>query len=373
MVLWSKEDAAMFKKLGKMIPRYFLYGGISREEYNENKEAIIQRNMETLPVTAAVTSLMFTGLFISSFFSDSIGISRSYYATMMIVSLFVLAISLTWVRANQKYVLVLWYILFFAFGMYAIFLNTLVRPELSATTICVFVVAGPLLVIDRPVRVVGFMSVLSGVFIVSAVNHKTAYLAFADSVNLLCCLLMGITIYVCLNHVRLREIVQAQHLRVERDTDRLTGLLNKTAAEESIRRKLRTSAGDEALIIMDVDDFKICNDTYGHAYGDAVLRMAARCINTVFREKSTCSRFGGDEFVIFTEDMTEPEISHKLENLSEVLREKIALPLNDKSVTISAGVAFTTRHGKEYEDLFRSADTALYAAKKAGKNRYMIY
>ena len=104
-----------------------------------------------------------------------------------------------------------------------------------------------------------------------------------------------------------------------------------------------------------------------------MLRMAARCINTVFREKSTCSRFGGDEFVIFTEDMTEPEISHKLENLSEVLREKIALPLNDKSVTISAGVAFTTRHGKEYEDLFRSADTALYAAKKAGKNRYMIY
>lgn len=363
----------MAKKLGKSILKYFVYGGITEEEYNANKDAIMQRNMETLPAASAVTSLMFAGLLLSSLFSNSIGKSQSYYVIMLILSVFVLIMSLTVVKMKPPIVIFMWYLLFLAFGLYGIFLNTLIRPELSATTICVFVVAGPLLIIDRPVRIIGFMMGLSALFVVCAVNAKTQYLAFADSVNLICCLLMGITIYITLNRVRLREIVQASQLRYERDTDRLTGLLNKAAAEEIIRRQLKSLPGKGALIVMDIDDFKTINDTYGHAYGDVILNITAGCIISVFGEIGTCSRFGGDEFVIYLPEISEPDLSAMLDSLKENLKSGIVLPSQDMHVNVSVGAAFSMRHGNNYRDLFQSADTALYAAKKAGKNRYMIY
>lgn len=363
----------MPKKMKEIIIRFLIYGGISKEDYDENKEAVIRRNMQTLPPTSAVTTLMFAGLLLSSFFSNSIGKSQSYYVIMLILSVFVLIMSLTVVKMKPSIVIFMWYLLFLAFGLYGIFLNTLIRPELSATTICVFVVAGPLLIIDRPVRIIGFMMGLSALFVVCAVNTKTQYLAFADSVNLICCLLMGITIYITLNRVRLREIVQASQLRYERDTDRLTGLLNKAAAEEIIRRQLKSLPGKGVLLVMDIDDFKTINDTYGHAYGDIILNRTAECIISVFGEIGICSRFGGDEFVIYLPEIFEPDLSVLLDSLKEKLMSGIVMPSQDMHVNVSVGAAFSMRHGNDYKDLFQSADTALYAAKKAGKNRYMIY
>lgn len=363
----------MPKKLKEIIIRFLIYGGISKEDYAENKDAVIKRNMETLPPASAVTTLMFAGLLLSSFFSEAINNAQSYYVIMFLLALFVLIMSLTAVKYKPELAILMWYLLFLAFGLYGVLLNTFVRPELSATTICVFVVAGPLLIIDRPARVLSFMLALAAAFIACAVNTKTPYLAFADSVNLACCLLMGMTIYVCMNHVRLREIVQARHLCHERDTDRLTGLLNKAAAEETIRHQLKSMPGKGALLVMDIDDFKTINDTYGHAYGDVILNRTAGCITSVFGEIGTCSRFGGDEFVIYLPETSEPVLAVMLDNLKISLKRDIVLPSQDMHVTMSAGAAFSMRHGNNYRDLFQSADTALYAAKKAGKNRYMIY
>lgn len=363
----------MAKKLGKIILKYYVYGGITAEEYNANKDTIMQKNIGTLTMASAVTALMFAGLLLSSFFSNTIGKSQSYYAIMLVLSAFVFVMSLTVVKIKPQVVTALWYLLFLAFGLYGIFLNTLIRPELSATTICVFIVAGPLLILDRPARVLSFMLGIAALFIIFAVNNKTESMAFADSVNLICCLIMGIMIYVTLNHIRLKEIVQARHLRYERDTDRLTDLLNKSAAEETIQKQLKSLPGKGALLVMDIDEFKTINDTYGHAYGDMILNRTAGCITSVFGEKGTCSRFGGDEFVIYLPEITEPDLAVLLDRLKENIKNEIVLPSQHMHVTMSAGAAFATRHGNDYSDLFRSADTALYAAKKAGKDRYMIY
>lgn len=363
----------MPKKVKEIVIKYLIYGGISKEDYDENREAILKRNQETLPPASAVTTLMFAGLLLSGIFSEVINNAHTYYLIMFLLALFVLIMSLTAVKHKPELSIMMWYLLFLAFGLYGVLLNTLVRPELSATTICVFVVAGPLLIIDRPVRVLSFMLALAAAFIACAVNTKTPYMAFADSVNLACCLLMGMTVYFCMNHVRLREIVQARHLCHERDTDRLTGLLNKAAAEEAIRRRLREMPEKGVIIVMDIDDFKYFNDTYGHAFGDVILNITAGCITSVFDETATCSRFGGDEFVIYVPETSEHDLAIMLDNLADTLKRDITLPRQDKYVSVSVGAAFASRHGNDYGDLFRSADTALYAAKKAGKDRYMIY
>lgn len=222
----------MPKKVKEIVIKYLIYGGISKEDYDENREAILKRNQETLPPASAVTTLMFAGLLLSSIFSEVINNAHTYYLIMFLLALFVLIMSLVAVKHKPELSIMMWYLLFLAFGLYGVLLNTLVRPELSATTICVFVVAGPLLIIDRPVRVLSFMLALAAAFIACAVNTKTPYMAFADSVNLACCLLMGMTVYFCMNHVRLREIVQARHLSHERDTDMLSEMLYSTSLQD---------------------------------------------------------------------------------------------------------------------------------------------
>ena len=363
----------MLKKLKEFIICYWIYGGISREDYDENKDAVLKRNKETLAPASAVTTLMFAGLLLSSFFLEATSDARSCYIVMFLLALFVLIMSLTAAKHKSELVILMWYILLSGLGLYGVLLNTVVGPELSATTICVFMVAGPLLIIDRPVRVLSFMMALAVAFVLCAINTKTPDLAFADSVNVICCLLMGMTIYVCMNHVRLRELVQARHLRHERDTDRLTGLLNKSAAEDIIRRQLKSMSEKSALIVMDIDDFKSFNDTYGHAFGDVILNRTAGCIASVFGESAICSRFGGDEFVIYLAETSERALALMLDGLEETLKRDIVMPCQDIYVAVSAGAAFSMRHGNSYEELFKSADTALYAAKKAGKDRYMIY
>ena len=355
-----------------------LYGGLSREEYEECRGQILQKNAGTLISGSAVTTVMFAGLLAGCAFSEAMRRSIGYYLVMAIVCGTVLLLSLTAVKKKQQLSLPLWYVLFVAFGWYGICMNTFVRPELSSTTLCVFIVAGPLLILDRPCRVMGFSAALSVAYIICARLTKSPYLAFADSVNVACCLLISMVIYASLTGVRMREILQAKRLKEAGDTDRLTGLLNKTAAEEQIRASLETVSdpetytGMDVLLVADLDGFKQINDTYGHAFGDVVLRWTADCIRKAFRENDILSRFGGDEFVLYLPNMEKQDLKERLETLMRMIEEEIPLPAPQQHMTISVGAACFPQDSTEYSSLFHCADKALYSAKKAGKNQYCI-
>ena len=273
---------------------------------------------------------------------------------------------------NIDKTLPMWYMLFIAFSAYGVMLNTFLRPSLSATTICVFLVAGPLLIIDRPIRVFTYTFALSLVFIICAVNAKSSYLAFADSVNVLCCVFLGAVIYTMLNKVKLREMSHARQLQRERDTDRLTMLLNKTAFVEKVQDRLHHTE-DGALLAMDIDDFKGINDSYGHDYGDVILQRTARCIQETFQITDLCARFGGDEYVVFLPEITREELTGLMDQLMERIKQDVVLPDAGNTMGISIGAAFFNSDDHEYRDLFHCADNALYAAKKMGKNRYHVY
>ena len=88
---------------------------------------------------------------------------------------------------------------------------------------------------------------------------------------MVCCVFLGFGVYIRLNHVNLRQALQAQHLRKERDTDKLTGLLNKAAVVEQIKVQLAQPHSRGALVILDLDDFKHINDAFGHAAGDRAI------------------------------------------------------------------------------------------------------
>lgn len=156
--------------------------------------------------------------------------------------------------------------------------------------------------------------------------------------------------------------------------DLMTGLLNKVTVESEIRYYLNNSdSGDKnAFIIIDVDDFKTINDTFGHASGDEMIKQVSDLLKDSFRNSDILGRVGGDEFVIFMRkisdrDMLEEKIQVFLHDILLISLEK------DCKVSCSAGIVFISgSKNVDYKQLFELADKNLYNSKLNGKNCYTI-
>ena len=350
-----------------------LYGGIEKENYQSIESDINRKNKETLLLGSGICAVMFLALLIGSLVSSTMSAAKILYAVILLICCGIYILLHTSLGNKRWTVRILWYLLFLAFGNYAVMLNTVIRPNLSAVTLCVFMVAGPLLVIERPYRIEIIQVLLAVEYLIGAFLAQKPYLvAFADSVNILCCFFLGATIYIRMTQVRLREALQARMLQKERDTDKLTGFLNKAALENQIRDHLSVSHQQGALIIMDIDNFKNINDNYGHAYGDLVLNQTAKCIREIVPENCLCGRFGGDEFLLLLPDITRSELIDLLDMMSREMVSTIQLPNPADIFSCSIGVALYPLLGKDYPTLFKIADTALYEVKNTAKNGWKI-
>jgi diguanylate cyclase (GGDEF)-like protein len=160
--------------------------------------------------------------------------------------------------------------------------------------------------------------------------------------------------------------------------DPLTGLPNRTLIVDRVEQMLARSRRQHtpvAAVFVDLDNFKLINDTLGHAAGDELLKAVAARLKGVLRETDALGRLGGDEFVVIAEDISlgaGPELI--AERLSEALAEPFALAQGKSRVQVwaSLGVASGTA-GISPEDLLRNADIAMYRAKWEGKNRYVLF
>jgi diguanylate cyclase (GGDEF)-like protein len=160
--------------------------------------------------------------------------------------------------------------------------------------------------------------------------------------------------------------------------DALTGLPNRTLvldrAQQLLTRGKRQQSRTAGALFIDVDGFKQVNDTYGHAAGDALLKIVAGRLRDTLRPQDTIGRIGGDEFVVLVESTDSEEALQMLaERLNIALRKPIELDDGQQIplVTASIGVAFGNYASAEA--LLRNADTALYSAKSAGKDRYVLF
>lgn len=156
--------------------------------------------------------------------------------------------------------------------------------------------------------------------------------------------------------------------------DPLSKVYNRSVAIEKIEKRLAECDSDSkaALIVLDIDNFKKINDTFGHMYGDAVIAMSAGSIKNTLDDNDIIGRFGGDEFFIYCDNVQSDILEKKLENIRLAML-KMRLDRNDNDdISCSMGVAVGGGNSK-YEELFKQADSALYAAKKNGKNRFEYF
>ena len=161
-------------------------------------------------------------------------------------------------------------------------------------------------------------------------------------------------------------------LRQDADKDAFTGFYNKTATEKLISKRLEDNCSG-TLIIIDADNFKAVNDKLGHAYGDYVIKDIAGKIAALTGDDSIRGRIGGDEFMVFMPLCGTEAVSKLCGKLCRSIC--TCYKENDTEVTVSAsiGTAFAPKHGSTFEELYSSADIALYISKDNGKNCFTLF
>ncbi len=158
--------------------------------------------------------------------------------------------------------------------------------------------------------------------------------------------------------------------------DPLTGLANRALFRDRVDHALKLAKRQRhaiTVLFLDLDDFKKVNDSFGHGEGDKLLVLAAERFRSCARAADTVARLGGDEFAILIEDSTGPEEQQTLiERLTTSMAQPFMLSGNEVFVTASVGIAAASA-GESVSEVLRNADTAMYAAKRAGKGRFEAY
>jgi len=155
--------------------------------------------------------------------------------------------------------------------------------------------------------------------------------------------------------------------------DFLTKLPNRKFFKERVEQKLKHNTHTFALLFLDLDNFKWVNDTLGHKVGDQVLIYMSQSIQSILESSAILSRLGGDEFVIYMPYQEIITISQLAQTVIEQIQESITIDTFHIHVGCSIGISLYPQNGKNYDELLKNADLAMYSAKERGKNNYQYF
>lgn len=175
----------------------------------------------------------------------------------------------------------------------------------------------------------------------------------------------------------IEDATETQHLREKADRDSLTGLYNRSYAVEKINGMLQEFSPVpecvHACVLMDLDNFKKLNDTLGHQKGDQALQDVANILRQHFREYDIVCRLGGDEFLVFVQNIPRDVIEKNIGSLLKKLTLTYEKEEKKVCITVSAGIYLVEEPGHDFRELYQKADETLYRVKNSSKNGYRIY
>ena len=172
---------------------------------------------------------------------------------------------------------------------------------------------------------------------------------------------------------RKRYQVQLKH---QANYDGLTGLPNRHLFHDRLRQAVFTqrNARSIAVVFIDLDHFKVINDSLGHNFGDEVLRHVGERLQASVRDGDTVARLGGDEFVLILSDQTREEVIFRsMRRLISKVSEPIVIGDRELNITCSAGISLYPQDGPDVQTLLKNADAAMYRAKSQGRNTFQFY
>ncbi len=158
--------------------------------------------------------------------------------------------------------------------------------------------------------------------------------------------------------------------------DSLTGLPNRMQLDIRIKDLLslaRRHKQEFAIMFLDLDHFKDINDTLGHTIGDKLLVNSSHRLKSILREEDTLARMGGDEFIILLPKIDMNGVSQVAQKLLDTFKKPFDIDGNELSISVSIGIALYPNDGLDFDTLYKNADTAMYRAKKEGRNSFYFF
>ncbi|MCG6169832.1 GGDEF domain-containing protein [Leptospira sp. FAT2] len=171
------------------------------------------------------------------------------------------------------------------------------------------------------------------------------------------------------------ELYSFEEIILNTVIDETSGIYNRRYFNIILNKEINRSARhqrDFCLLIFDVDNFKIINDTYGHGFGDDILRLIAGTMLYSFRQEDICCRIGGEEFAVILPETPKENALVAANRFRNYLLEA-SMSQYGLAVTVSGGICRFSEDGKDTNELFKNADAALYKAKKTGKDKFLVF
>ncbi len=186
----------------------------------------------------------------------------------------------------------------------------------------------------------------------------------------------GLGLRCSLRDITVRKKMELE-LRYQALHDPLTQMANRTLLLDRISQALQRSKRHDtcyAVIFMDLDRFKVLNDSLGHNFGDLLLIEVSKRLLSCVRSKDTVSRFGGDEFVLFLEDLDSPgEAFRVVRRVRDAMREPFVIGDQEVQTSASLGVVFDSEEHQSPDEIIQKANIAMYRAKEAGRDQYHVF
>ena len=361
-------------KVLEKLRNYICYCGIEKDEYNElkKKDAYVS-NYNVWRVLHFLMAAIFGSLFVISLISPLLALNRVFYLVAFIYSAATLCAFFVLKKDSLIAQLLIYLSISFLF-LFGVFI-TRNKPDIPATTFIVLLLITPMFMIDKPYFMAIELCTASAVFLIWMYGVKPYEVWRYDLINVVVFTVLGIFLHIIANSIRIKEFVLTRKINIQKDMDEMTGLKNKGSLTREINEYLADESTDKGiLLVMDVDRFKSINDTYGHDVGDSVISQLGGYLRSRFTHDEIIGRFGGDEFILFIRDTDDPDFARRIaEEVIKGTSENVILPDRDRKVSISIGIAVYHGAEKNYSEIFKKADTALYQSKADPDNRCYVY
>ncbi len=361
-------------KILRKIRNYLFYCGIEKEEYKVLKKDAYVSNFEVWRVLHCLMIFIFAALFISSFSVSLIVSNKIFYLIGFIYSILVSVLFLFVFKKDSLIAQLIIYLSISLLLLLGAFI-TKNNPDNPATTFIAFLLITPMFMIDKPYFMAIELSVSSIIYFVWMYSVKPYDIWLMDVFNVIVFVIIGLFLHIIANSIRIKEFVLARKINIQKDIDELTGIKNKAALTRDINNYLSDKSKDKGILFMlDIDRFKMVNDTYGHDVGDSVINQLGSLLSHLFTNGEVVGRFGGDEFIVFIKDTNDKALAEEAANkIVNGAIENIQLPDIDKKVSISIGIALYNGVENNYSEIFKKADVALYKTKADRTVKFNFY
>lgn len=352
----------------KNIISIIFYGKYNRNTYEKHKNVILKNNLKTLSLLCYINIFLSLSLFVILLFLDSIKLELIYYISVNILVSLITMFTKRIIEDKPNLFLFVFYLYIIITMLIYKFISVSYGVNILLPILTMIYIVNAFMFIDKPFRYNFIMLFL--MLTLCIMLKKDAYIVVSCFIYAFSYIIGCIISYFQFNDIieKARVLHQTQK---ERDLDLLTKLSNKVSTERRINEFLSDPLNSGVLFVFDLDNFKEVNDTYGHIAGDEFLIRVAELLMRVFKKYDLISRFGGDEFSIFVEDITDKEFS--ISKAERLIKEIKNLKINRRSiVSCSIGITFS-KQSDDFNSLFKRADEAMYEAKRSGKSCYKFY